>query len=208
MFYWFVQIIIGILARFLFRFKIQGGENIPSKGGFILASNHRSNLDPVILSVCIDRKLFFLAKAELFENNVSKRILRRLNCIELTRSGEDKAALKKGIRLLHDGKGLLLFPEGTRSRDNRLGRARPGISLFAFTTGVAVIPVYVTGTEKALPIGSRMIKPDAAIRVVFGRPLYARKDMPHGARKAGYQAFADSIIDGISNIEKSNPADN
>ncbi|MFA5069426.1 MAG: lysophospholipid acyltransferase family protein [Candidatus Omnitrophota bacterium] len=195
------------MARFLFRLEIRGRGNIPSNGAFILASNHRSNLDPVILSVCIDRRLSFLAKAELFENNISRWILRRLDCIELKRSGEDKAALKKGIRVLRDGRALLLFPEGTRSRDNRLGKARPGISLFAFTTGVCVVPAYVTGTEKVLPIGSRCIRPNT-VRVTFGRPLYAEKGIPYEMRKAGYQVFADSIIDGISNIEKGKAADN
>jgi 1-acyl-sn-glycerol-3-phosphate acyltransferase len=206
MIYWFVHITTGILSRFLFRVEVIGGENIPEKGAFILASNHRSNIDPAILATSINRKLFFLAKAELFENHVISFILKKLNCIELRRSGEDKTALKKGLKVLRVGKGLLLFPEGKRSKDNFLGRGKPGLSLFAFATGVAVVPAFITGTEKVLPIGSRMISLSKII-VVFGEPLYAKKNIAHNARKLGYRHFVDKIMEGIAILERNKAQD-
>jgi 1-acyl-sn-glycerol-3-phosphate acyltransferase len=206
MIYWFVHITTGILSRFLFRVEVRGGENIPEKGAFILASNHRSNIDPVLLATSVNRKLFFLAKAELFENHVISFILKKLNCIELRRSGEDKAALKKGLKVLRSGRGLLLFPEGKRSKDNFLGRGKPGLSLFAFATGVTVVPVFITGTEKVLPIGSRMISLSKII-VVFGEPLYAKKNIDHNARKSEYQHFVDKIMEAIAILERNKAQD-
>jgi 1-acyl-sn-glycerol-3-phosphate acyltransferase len=206
MLYWLVHITAGILSRCLFSVEIRGGENIPEKGAFILASNHRSNIDPVLLATSVNRKLFFLAKAELFENHVISFILKKLNCIELRRSGEDKAALKKGLKVLRSGRGLLLFPEGKRSKDNFLGRGKPGLSLFAFATGVTVVPVFITGTEKVLPIGSRMISLSKII-VVFGEPLYAKKNIDHNARKLGYRHFIDKIMEGIAILERNKAQD-
>jgi 1-acyl-sn-glycerol-3-phosphate acyltransferase len=201
MFYWFIHIITGILSRFLFSLKVEGIENIPGEGAFIIASNHRSNLDPVVLAVSTSRKLFFLAKAELFENPITGLIFKNLNCIELKRQGEDKVALKRGLEKLRSGRGLLLFPEGTRSRDASLGKGKSGLSLFAFATGAPVIPAFVTGTEKALPIASRMISL-TNIRVAFGRPLYAKQGIDHKKRKIEYQNFVDEIMKGIMAIEK------
>jgi 1-acyl-sn-glycerol-3-phosphate acyltransferase len=206
MIYWLVHITTGILSRCLFRVKTRGGENIPERGAFILASNHRSNIDPVLLATSVNRKLFFLAKAELFENRVISFILKKLNCIELKRSGEDKTALKKGLKILRAGRGLLLFPEGTRSKDNSLGRAKPGLSLFAFATGVAVIPAFITGTEKVLPIGSRMISLSKII-IEFGEPLYAKKNIDHKARKSEYQHFVDRIMEAIATLERNRAQD-
>jgi 1-acyl-sn-glycerol-3-phosphate acyltransferase len=206
MLYWLVHITAGILSRCLFSVEIRGGENIPEKGAFILASNHRSNIDPVLLATSVNRKLFFLAKAELFENHVISFILKKLNCIELRRSGEDKAALKKGLKVLRSGRGLLLFPEGKRSKDNFLGRGKPGLSLFAFATGVTVVPVFITGTEKVLPIGSRMISLSKII-VVFGEPLYAKKNIDHNARKSEYQHFVDKIMEAIAILERNKAQD-
>jgi 1-acyl-sn-glycerol-3-phosphate acyltransferase len=199
--YWFIQIVVGILARFLFRLEIRGRHYIPKNGPFILASNHRSNLDPVILAVCTDRKLFFLAKAELFENAISNAILKKVNCIELKRFGEDKAALKKGLRALRNGKGLLLFPEGTRSRNNKLGSGKTGLSLFAFTAKCPVVPVFISGTQKALPIGTRFIHV-STIRVLFGKPMEAKKNVIRTDRKEEYQIFVDKVMRSIADLEK------
>jgi 1-acyl-sn-glycerol-3-phosphate acyltransferase len=199
--YWFVQVIVGVLSRLLFRLEVKGMENIPSAGPFMLASNHRSNLDPPILAVSIRRKLYFLTKAELFDKPMLGSILKKLNCIELKRSGEDKEALKKGLKILDAGRGLLIFPEGKRSRDNILAKGKAGLSLFAFKTGVPVTPVFITGTENVLPIGARFISP-SKVRVVFGSPLYAEKGIERKRRKPEYQNFVDRIMGAIADLEK------
>jgi 1-acyl-sn-glycerol-3-phosphate acyltransferase len=201
MLYWFVRIITGLLVRLFFVLDIKGRENLPLSGAYIIASNHRSNLDPVILAASIERKLFFLAKAELFENRIAEFLLQHLNCIRLRRSGEDKPALRQGLKALRSGKVLLLFPEGTRSKNKRLGRGKTGLSLFAFAAKVPVVPVFVTGTEKALPIGARRIH-HSIIRVVFGKPVRPKKDIDCLKRKTEYRNFVDNVMESISAIEE------
>ncbi|MFH1867351.1 MAG: lysophospholipid acyltransferase family protein [Candidatus Omnitrophota bacterium] len=201
MFYWFVQITIHFLAKALFRLEAAGLENIPRKGGFILASNHRSHLDPPMVTVCISRKLYFLAKIELFKSQFFAKILKGLDCIELDRDGIGRSALKEGLRVLHRGRGLLIFPEGTRSKDGRLGFGKAGASVFAFGAGVPVIPTFISGSERAMPPKRHFITPDK-IKVTFGKGLVPPKVIKKEDRKQAYQKFADRIMQEIANLEK------
>lgn len=201
MFYWFVNLIIGLLARILFRIQITGLENIPGRGAFILASNHRSNLDPVIIAIVIKRKLYFLGKKELFRSKFSTKIFTMLNIIELNREGIDRAALKRGLIALHKGRGLLLFPEGKRSVDGRLGMAKPGVALFALGTGVPVIPAFIKGTEKALPPRTHFIRP-ARIKLIFDKGLIPLKVTDRASRKSDYQEFTNRIMERIAELGK------
>lgn len=201
MFYWFVYIIVGILVKILFRVKVIGSENIPRRGAFILASNHRSNLDPVIISTAIKRKLYFMGKKELFHSKFSTEIFKMLNTIKLNREGIDKGALRKGLIALHKGKGLLLFPEGKRSVDGQLGLAKPGVALFSFGTDVLVIPTFIKGTERALPPNSRFVRL-AKVRVVFGEGLLPPEAAERANRKLDYQDFTNRVMEGIAELEK------
>lgn len=201
MFYWFTQVITGLLARILFQLKVTGSENIPSKGAFILASNHRSNLDPFIIAAATERKLSFMAKKELFQTEFSAKVMKMLNAIELNREGMDRSALKKGLVLLRTGRGLLLFPEGKRSVDGRLGPGKAGVALFAFGANVPVIPTFIRGTGEAMPPHSHSIKL-AKIRVSFGKRLTLPEATERTNRKSDYQEFTNRIMRGIAELEK------
>lgn len=201
MFYWFTKFIVGLLTRILFRIQITGSENIPGRGAFILASNHRSNLDPVIITIVIKRKLHFLGKKELFRSKFSTKIFTMLNIIKLNREGIDKSALKKGLTALQGGRGLLLFPEGKRSRDGRLGLAKPGVALFAFGAKVPVIPAFIKGTEKALPPRTHFIRP-ARIKLIFDKGLIPLKVTDRASRKSDYQEFTNRIMERIAELGK------
>lgn len=201
MFYWVAQIITGILARIFFQLEVTGSENIPGKGAFILASNHRSNLDPIIVADAIERKLYFMGKRELFRTKFSARVMKMLNVIELNREGIDRSALKKGLVSLHTGRGLLLFPEGKRSVDGRLSSGKSGVALFAFGANVPVIPVFIRGTGEALPPHSRSIRL-AKIRVSFGKGLTLPEATERSNRKSDYQEFTNRIMQGIADLEK------
>jgi len=195
MFYWISYTLVHILLRLFFGLKITGSENIPKKGAFILAGNHISHIDPPLLAVSIKRKLCFLTKAELFENRFFGLMLRHLNCVPLERDGVGKSALRIGLKTLRRNGALLIFPEGTRSRDGNIGTAKNGISLFAIDTDTPVIPAFVKGTDKALPPGAKAIK-ISPVSVVFGKAVYPpRPDRQN--RKEQYQNFANRIMDEI-----------
>lgn len=201
MFYWFVQITSHFLAKALFRLEVEGLKNIPRRGAFILACNHRSHLDPLMIAVSISRKLFFMAKMELFQGRFSRAIFKGLNCVELDRDGIDRSALKEGLRTLHRGRGLLVFPEGTRSKDGKLGSGKAGAAVFAFGTETSVIPTFISGSERAMPPKRHFITP-AKIKVRFGERLIPPKVVSKGDRKQAYQQFTDKIMQEIANLEK------
>jgi 1-acyl-sn-glycerol-3-phosphate acyltransferase len=148
----------------------EGEENIPEKGGAILASNHLSFSDSVFLPLVIKRKLVFLGKAEYFEGKgvkgwATKAFMEGVGTIPVQRGGgrASEAAIRTGVEVLKGGDLLGLYPEGTRSPDGRLYRGKTGAARMAIEAGVPVIPVAMIGTDKAQPIGQRV--PNRAVKV-------------------------------------------
>jgi len=201
MFYTLVYVLSRILSRILFKLEVTGLENIPEQGPFILVSNHRSNLDPPLIAVSTKRRLYFLAKAELFENRINATMLKWLHCIMIDRNGVGKSALKKARLELSRGQGLLVFPEGTRSLDAKLKPGKPGISAFAFDAHPLIIPTFIDGTEKAMPRGSSSIRL-AKVKVIFGKPFKADRLTDKRERKKAYQHFIDKVMREILTLEK------
>lgn len=168
MLYRFLKPFAIILFKIFFLIKVRGKENIPRRGGVIIASNHLSFLDPVVLGVASPRVLNFMARDDLFRHKLFARLISSLNAFPLKRGRPDRTALKEAIRRLREGKALVIFPEGTRSRDGRIGEGEIGAVWLSRVSGAKIIPARIYGTDKALPVDGRIIKP-YPIRVVFGR---------------------------------------
>ncbi len=163
-----------LLLRFFFRLEVRGRENIPNKGGFILASNHVSYLDPVVLGASCPRQLNFMARHDLFLIPVFGALIRTLGAFPLRRNFADIASIKEALRRLQLEKGIVLFPEGSRSYYKEIsGRVQPGIGFMASKSQVPVVPAYINGTGKALGRQARFVRP-AKIRVYFGKPIYPK----------------------------------
>ncbi len=145
-FYRVARAIARAIARVFFGLRIEGVEHLPPAGGFILASNHASALDPPLVGACATRRLAYLAKAELFRPPGLKQLIEALGAIPIRRQAFDRQALDLAKTVLKGGSGLLLFPEGTRTRSGELGPGRPGVSMLAAEAGVPVIPAFVRGT--------------------------------------------------------------
>lgn len=127
--------------------KVTGLENIPAEGGFILCINHISNRDPLFISTRIPRKrrMYFLAKKELFDNKFLKPFVAGLGGIPVDRGHADISAVRNALRVLKEGYGLGIFPQGTRSKDNSPTPMLSGASMIALRGGVPVIPAYIDG---------------------------------------------------------------
>jgi cytidylate kinase len=160
---WLIRSTIGLL----WRFHVEGVANVPATGGVILASNHKSYLDPLIVGSVLPREIFYLAKKELFGIPLVSAWIRRHNAIPIDRRGFDKAALSRALDLLASGKALLLFPEGTRIRRPGLGAPREGIALLAARANVPIVPVHVRGSWH----GERRGWLRGEIRVRYGEPI-------------------------------------
>src|SRR5579859_8111128 len=132
-----------------FRWRVFNPERVPTTGAVILASNHASFLDPPLVGSGVKRDINYLARKSLFEKPVVGWILRKVNAVPVDRDGGGAAALKAIMDRLHDGGAIILFPEGTRTRDRKFQPARSGIGLTVIKSEAPVIPVRVFGTYQA-----------------------------------------------------------
>ena len=194
MLYSFFRLILILLLKSFFRFDVEGREFIPKKGGFILASNHLSYLDPIAAGVACPRKLNFMAKDSLFYNPFLARFFHVLGAFPVKRNSIDTSAMKEAIARLNNGKVLLIFPEGSRQVGGFSATARRGIGFLAVKSNLPVIPAFIKGTDSVLPKGSKFIRP-GAIKVYFGREISIERSESHN-----YQAIADKIMRSIGHL--------
>jgi 1-acyl-sn-glycerol-3-phosphate acyltransferase len=177
-FYWVLKmLVIGPIARLLFRPWVEGQEHIPESGPAIFASNHLSFSDSVFLPLVVPRRMTFLAKSDYFtgkgiKGRLTAAFFRGIGQLPIDRSGgkAGEAALSSGLRVLRRGQLLGIYPEGTRSPDGRLYRGRTGVARIALEAGVPVLPVAMIGTDKAQPTGKKVPK-IMRIGVRIGAPL-------------------------------------
>lgn len=140
------EIVLAML-RPLLSLRLIGVENVPGHGPLLVASNHMSNADPIILEAAFPRPLFFLGKAELFRNPFFRWVLRRFGGIPLERGTADRAALRRARAVLEQGIALGIYPEGERSKTAALVKGLPGAGLIALQSAAPVLPVAIYGTE-------------------------------------------------------------
>jgi glycerol-3-phosphate dehydrogenase (NAD(P)+) len=165
-----LKITRGILKPFLlifFHMSRIGREHVPD-GAVILASNHRSFLDPFVVGICLNRPVYFVAKKELFDRRLAGWFLNCLGAFPIKRGESDEESVETAKQILARGGALVIFPEGTRIREGSLGRPKRGVGRLALETGAPVVPVAVHGTERARR-GWRL-RP-VKVKVRFGRPL-------------------------------------
>lgn len=194
----------GLIAG-LCRPTVTGLEHVPASGGFIVAPNHLSFLDSVLVQALMPRPVAFFAKAEYFTGTGVKGALMRsffegVGSIPVQRGQQAASvqALKTLLEMLEAGDGVGIYPEGTRSRDGLLYRGRTGVGWLALTTGAPVVPVGLLGTDRLQPAGSRRVRPQHFTMRV-GAPLYFERTGPDHSLPARRQA-TDTIMDAIAEL--------
>ena len=168
---------MGPVARLIYRPVIEGTENIPRTGPLLLASNHLSFVDSIVIPLVAPRRVVFLAKSEYFTGHGIRGGLKRamftaVGAVPIRRgtAGAAQEALDSALEILNDGLAFGIYPEGTRSRDGRLYRGRTGVAWLALTAGCPVVPVGLSGTQDIQPVGSRFPR-IRKITIRFGQPL-------------------------------------
>ncbi|GIP20131.1 1-acyl-sn-glycerol-3-phosphate acyltransferase [Paenibacillus sp. J22TS3] len=161
MIYYFCRGALRVIYKLLFRLKGIGLENIPKEGGVLLCSNHISNFDPPTIGILLDRKVHFMAKAELFEVPVLGWLIKQLGAFPVKRGGVSKESIKTSLTLLRSGKVMGIFPEGRRSSSGESGMGKKGAASFALRSDAAVIPVAIIGNYKLF----------RRTKVVYGPPV-------------------------------------
>jgi len=152
------------------RMRGYGAEHVPPTGPAILACNHQSYLDPVLVGAFTTRGLHYMARDTLFRNRLFGRLIRSYNAFPVKRGAADLTAIKHSLRVLADGCALLLFPEGTRSHDGRVAPMHAGVMAIARRSQAPLIPVAVDGVFEAWP-RSRRLPRWARVYVAFGPPI-------------------------------------
>ncbi len=143
MMYYVVVFLVRIAMHIWFNLKIEGRENIPKGRTFVYASNHRSYADPVLVTLAGRGRFSFMAKSELFENKLFGGLIRYLGAFPVERGKGDTAAIDRAVANVQNGTNLLIFPEGTRSKDGKVGRGKTGVALVAARAGADVVPVGI-----------------------------------------------------------------
>ncbi|WP_158882663.1 lysophospholipid acyltransferase family protein [Amycolatopsis anabasis] len=193
-------VLLGPLLRLLWPTKVSGLENIPARGGAILASNHLAVADSFFMPLYVKRMVTFPAKQEYFtEKGVKGRLKKWFFTgvgqfpIDRSSGSAAQAALDTAIRLLRDGRLLGIYPEGTRSPDARLYKGKTGVARIALEAGVPVIPVAMIGTDKVNPIGSKMWWP-RRLEIRFGAPLDFSRYEGLGGDRFVERSITDEIM--------------
>lgn len=147
----FYRIIRGLIRPFIFllyRPKVKGLENIPNTGKVIIYSNHISNLDPILIGCVMPRKIYFMAKVELFKNPVFGFILRNLGAFPIKRGTADISAIKNSLRVLKEGNVFGIFPEGGRNTQGGVHSFSHGVASIAHRSKAKIIPIGIIGEYK------------------------------------------------------------
>ena len=175
--YALIKLVLSTGFKIVYRPTVTGLENIPRRGPVILASNHLSFVDSMVIPMLVPRRVAFLAKSDYFTGTGVKGTLSRwwfvgLGMIPVDRDDTRaaQASLDAALSVLADGGAFGIYPEGTRSRDGRLYRGRTGVAWLAMTSGAPVVPVALVGTEKLQPVGSRLPR-ITKVAVQFGAPI-------------------------------------
>lgn len=147
MIYFLTKYILKILLTPFFRIKTSGLEEVPDKGRVIIASNHKSFLDPVIMGIVLKRRIYFMAKKELFEIPVFGRFIKALGAFSVDRGHSDRKALRKSMKILEDEKMLGIFVEGRRIRREGIGEIKSGVYLISKLSNAPVVISCIKGTR-------------------------------------------------------------
>ncbi|WP_148613976.1 lysophospholipid acyltransferase family protein [Nocardioides rubriscoriae] len=204
--------VVPPLAKAVWRPTVRGLEHVPRTGGVILASNHLSFVDSVVIPVVVPRKVVFLAKSDYFEGTGVRGALQRawfegLGMLPVDRDDTRAAiaSLDVALEVLGRGEAFGIYPEGTRSRDGRLYRGRTGVAHLALTAGVPVVPVGLVGTEKLQPVGSRLphLVP---LTVSFGAPIDVAGRLDGVPLGKARRVLTDEVMAAIAGLSGQEPA--
>lgn len=194
----FIYKLVALTIRTILFFngglEVTGKENIPEEG-VIIASNHISYLDPPIIGSVTPRRCNFMARKGLFDVPVLGWMI-KYAAFPVDREKPRPSTIKEAVRRIRNGHIVVVFPEGKRSETGDLQEPKPGIGMIAVMSKAPIVPAYISGADKALPINAKWLK-RAGIRVVFGKPIYYTS-----TKESGREEVSKMIMDAINELKK------
>jgi 1-acyl-sn-glycerol-3-phosphate acyltransferase len=199
MFYGFARGLLFGLSKLLFRIRIQGEEQVPTHGAFIVAPSHRSYLDTPFVSFITRRKIRFMAKEELFSNSFGAKLFTALGGIPVTRgSASARTAMKEVQAALEAGEPAAVFPEGTRDHGPTISPLFDGTAYLAVKLGVPIVPVGIGGSEEILASGKKMPRLHK-VSVRVGAPIHPPADAST-RKRADLVALSDELMKSLQSL--------
>ena len=186
-----LQALIRGFLHLVFRYRVEGLENIPAEGGTIVALNHRSYWDVVFAGSIICRPLRYMAKAALFKNPLFGWLITTLGAFPVQRGKGDLGAIKTALEILKGGNVMLIFPEGRRVLDGSHPGAKPGVALIATAAKVPVVPICISGKYKLWH----------KITFKIGEPIYLYEGLEKRPDGKKLQEMSDKIMDSVYAME-------
>ncbi len=193
MIYWIAYGLLKICSELFFPIKVYGFKNLPKKGAYILASNHESYIDPIVIGLSCRRKICYMAKDSLFRNKFVSVVLNQVGAFPIKRGASDIGAIKITLKILKEGVPVVLFPEGTRIVSQK--RTHGGVGLITAQSGVPVIPVFIKGSDRVLPKGAKFLKRHK-VKIFLG-PVVRFKEF------SSAHQIADHIMGKIRSLQES-----
>lgn len=204
MFYVIARFVIRPLFWVLLRPRVSGRENVPLTGPVIIASNHLSFIDSLVLPTLAPRRVRLLAKAEYFTGTgisgwFTRTVFTALGAYPVERETHRaaQAALDTALKVLEGNEAFGLYPEGTRSKDGRLARGKTGVAWLALTADCPVVPVAISGTDRVQPVGARWPRP-ARVSVTFGKPLTFPEHRGLAGKGKARREVTDAVMEQIA----------
>lgn len=201
--FYIAKFLVFMAMKIAFSVKLVGKENIPKNTTVIFASNHRTNADPPLISCGLKGKHSFMAKEELFRNKFFGWLIKNLGAFPVSRGKGDTAVLDKAVENLENGRNLMIFPEGTRSKDGKVHRGHSGAAVIAARSGKPIVPVGIVFGEK--------LKFRTKITINYGEPIYPEDyvevcDTPNPRQlvklKNRYMADIKALVEGPPQLEE------
>jgi 1-acyl-sn-glycerol-3-phosphate acyltransferase len=194
--YWIAYHFLQALSFFFFPLKVVGKESIPRESHFLYASNHLSNLDPILLGLTVPFRISYMAKEELFKNKVFGWILWNVSsAFPLRRETGDVKALREAIRRLKHHSSVVVFPQGTRVLDLKAlseDNAQEGVGFLVAKSRVPVLPARIINSEKVMPPGAKWFRRQR-ITIIIGKPLYFSEE-------ESYDKISRAVMRAILNL--------
>ena len=196
----FVRYVTMGVYKLFYNFHIEGVENIPQDRALVMASNHRSYADPVILTMPMKKPVTYMAKEELFKNKLFGWFIRKLGAFPVKRGTGDMQVIDDAVDILESGRHLVIFPEGTRSKDGKVGKGKTGVALIAARSGADVLPCGIIFEGEKLHFRSKLtlrfgkVIPAEEIAVTDGSPKELK------AAKLRIMSAITELVEGLSLI--------
>ncbi len=200
MIHWFCYTFVKVLTRIIYRHRVYGIEYFPPNGA-IIASNHASYLDPMLVGVSCPRKIHFLARDSLFRFPPFGWLIREL-CTHPVHQGKGNLhAFKIAMELIESSKKVVIFPEGSRSPDGKLHKGQLGVGMLVQRTQCKVIPIYTHGTYEIWRAHKFLPKPWGKTACVFGRPL-SFEHIDFSDKKGAQVIIVKEVMDKIAELKQ------